>query len=66
MNENSIIIESLRPHLSVVKKWIINYVQKYESNAKSISEFGFPRLSYYYPKKILDTAKVESGTPLIF
>ena len=58
MNENSIIIESLRPYLSVVKKWIIDYVEENKPEAKNVSEFGFSRLPYYYPKKILDTAKV--------
>ena len=58
MNKDSGIIESLRAYLPVVKKWIVNYVQEHKPEAKSVSEFRFSRLPYYYPKKILDTAKV--------
>lgn len=58
MNENQIIIDTLKPFLPTVKKWIIDYVTEYSLESKPVSEFGFSRLSQYFPKNILDTAKV--------
>ncbi|MBF0523148.1 MAG: hypothetical protein HQL24_08850 [Candidatus Omnitrophica bacterium] len=58
MNENKIIIDTLKPFLPTVKNWIIDYVKEHSLESKTVSEFGFSRLLQYFPKTILDTARV--------
>ena len=58
MNENRLIIDSLKKFLPTVENWIKEHLKENTLNQKKISDFGFHRLQYYFPKKILDRAKI--------
>jgi len=58
MNENKVIVDTLKPFLPMVKDWIVNYVDQYSSQSKPVSELCFSRLSNYYSSEVLNSAKV--------
>ncbi len=58
MDQDRLIIESLKGYMPAVKDWINNLVSRYSITGKSVSSFSFPRLALYYPKKLLGSTKV--------
>ncbi len=57
-SSDKLIIKSYEGFLPKVKSWIDNLLCEYSSEAKRVIDLKLPRLSQYFSKEILETAKV--------